>query len=76
VHNVGRRNKRPPGTKVLLQADMVEARAEKPSNSDDPAWLKVRAEGMRRWAARRQAAHVRKIETRRKAPRKKKSTQS
>jgi hypothetical protein len=54
----------------------MEDRAKKPNNSDDPAWLQGNAEAMRRWGARRQASHLRKIEDARKSRRKKKSTQN
>lgn len=59
-------------------AEAVQRRAEKlleiassPGCKDYPAWLKRRAEAMIRYAAGRQDAHVRKVESVRKERRKK-----
>jgi hypothetical protein len=62
------RMRRPSSSEVLVRAERLEARAFDPSERDDPAWLLRCAEAMRQFAARRTAAHVRRVEERRKHP--------
>jgi hypothetical protein len=63
------RRKRYTASEGLRRADKLEARAEEPGNSDDPKWLKRRANTFRLWSENRRDARVRKIESRRKASR-------
>ena len=56
---------------VLRRAEKLTEMANNPGCQDDPAWLKRRAEEMVRYAARREAARIRKVESIGKSQRKK-----
>jgi hypothetical protein len=70
-----RKHKKRTAAAVTRRAKKLIEMADKPECQDDPAWLRRRAEMVMQYAARRQAAHVRKVESIRKS-RSKKSTQS
>ena len=45
---------------LLERADSLEARIEKPMNTDDPLWVQRGIENLRRAAARREKAALKK----------------
>jgi hypothetical protein len=47
-----------------MRADKFKSRIESPSNTDDPNWLREKAEAMRAWAHRREVSFERRAESR------------
>jgi hypothetical protein len=70
------RRRRRLAANIFKRADKLEALTESPQCTDDPAWLKVGIDAMRKFATRRQKARVRNIENHRKAARREKTTLS
>jgi hypothetical protein len=60
------RRKRRHAEDIIARADKLESRIEHPGNRDDPDWLRVTIEHMRKYAAKRQKSKAIKDEERRK----------
>ena len=63
------RMRRRPAAEVLIRADRLDARAGAPNCPDDPAWVRRRADAMRRWGLGRGRSRGRRAEDRRKQAR-------
>jgi hypothetical protein len=60
------RRKRRSAAEAIKHASKLEVRAEIPTDPDDPAWLRRRAEQMRLWAHKRSKSKELKAAERRK----------